>query len=404
MSQHTAGATDDDPLARADSLVRDLESAADTLDRTRERVDEVGEASLQELADAYRDLTALFDRYEEEVTGDGDFQTFIAFQGKIAELTESLSGDLRHRGVFEEVDDLLQQRRLTESDWERVRAALEPVRADVERLEDRAEAREAYGDARFAVERAVGDLAERIDDLERLERLGDADLDAPTERLREPIEAYNDAVTDAFEEFRREAGAREVLRFLDATGAFPLVPFRSPPDDLREFVETHEVGTESVGQLLEYAGYSQSKLDHYVADPDALKRAVGTRQTYLQRLDAEPLTVDWPPAEAAVLRFRARELTSVIARFVDESDAHDDSAGAEGGDDADRSPLVALRAVRALPRETDYERLRDSAQARAQLGAEERERLASGAVSDELDACRTAKSRLEDALETHPSL
>ena len=105
-----------------------------------------------------------------------------------------------------------------------------------------------------------------------------------------------------------------------------------------------------------------------------------------------------------MLRFRARELTSVVARFVDESDAHDDSAGAEGGDDADRSPLVALRAVRALPRETDYERLRDSAQARAQLGAEERERLASGAVSDELDACRTAKSRLEDALETHPSL
>jgi len=402
MSQHTAGATDDDPLARADSLVRDLEAAADELDRARERVDEVGEDDLQAVADSYGELTALFDRYEEEVTGDGDFQTFIEFQGKIAELTESLPEDLRHRDVFEEVDDLLQQRRLTESDWERVRAALEPVRADVERLDDRADAREDYRDARFAVERAIGDLAERIDDLTRLERLGDADLDAPTERLRDPIEAYNDAVTDAFDAFRREASAREFLGFLEATEAFPLVPFRSPPADLREFVETHEAGTEPVGQLLEYADYSRSKLDHYVADPDALKRAVGTRQVYLQRLDAEPLTVDWPPPEAATLRFRARELTSVVARFAGGNDGTVD--GASDGDADGRSVLVALREVRALPHETDYERLRDSAQARAQLGPDERERLASGAVSDELDACRTAKARLEDALETYPSL
>mgnify|MGYP000333175041 CR=1 FL=1 len=401
MSQHTAGATDD-PLATADSLISDLEAASEDLDRARERVAEVGESDLQEVADAYGKLTALFDRYEEEVTGDGDFQTFIEFQGRIAELTENLSEDLRNREVFEEVDDLLQQRRLTEGDWERVRAALEPVRADVERLEEREAAREAYGDARFAVDREIDDLAERIDDLERLERLGDADLDAPTGRLRDPIETYNDAVTDAFEDFRREASARELLRFLETTGAFPLVPFRSPPADLREFVESHEVGTEPIGQLLEYADYSRSKLDHYVAEPDALKRAVATQQTYLERLDAEPLTVDWPPAEAATLRFRARELTSVVARFADETDPSVD--GASEGEADDRSPLVALRAVRALPRETDYERLRDSAQARAQLGADERERLASGAVSDELEACRTAKSRLEDALETHPSL
>ena len=382
--------TTDDPRAVADDLLADLRQARDALDRARDRVDEVGEAELREVADAYDDLTTLFDRYEEEVTGDGDFQTFIEFQSQIAAVTEELSEEIRHRETFEEVDDLLQQRRLTESDWTKVRSALEPVRADVSRIDDRDDARERYDDARFAVERRLDDLADRIADLEDLRRLGDADLDAPTERLRDPVETYNDRVADAFADFRSSASARDLLAFVAKTDAYPLVPFESPPADLREYVETHAAGEEPVGQLLEYAEYSKSKLDHYVDDSDALKRNVSTRRTYLRRLDAEPLTVDWPPVEAETLRYRARELTSVVARFADR---------VEGGDEV----LVALREVRDLPRETDYERLRDSAQARAQLGPEERERLASGDVEAELAACRDARERLEDALEEYPA-
>ncbi|WP_436908356.1 DUF7118 family protein [Halosimplex marinum] len=381
----------DDPRAAADDLVADLREARDALQRARDRVDEVGESELQTVADTYDDLTALFDRYEEEVTGDGDFKTFIEFQSQIAAVVEEMPEDVRHREVFEEVDDLLQQRRLTESDWAKVRSALEPVREDVRRIDERDEARERYEDARFAVERRLDDFANRIDDLEDLQRLGDADLDAPTERLRGPIETYNDRVRDAFADFRSSASAREFLGFVAKTEAYPLVPFESPPADLREYVESHAAGEEPVGQLLEYAEYSKSKLDHYVDDPDALKRNVSTRRTYLRRLDAEPLTVDWPPVEAETLRFRARELTSVVARFADR---------VEDGEDA----LVALRDVRDLPRETDYERLRNSAQARAQLGPEERERLASGAVAEELEACRDAKEQLERALDEYPRL
>jgi len=391
MSDAAFDPATDDPRAVADDLVADLREASQALDRARDRVDEVGEAELRAVADAYDDLTTLFDRYEEAVTGDGDFETFIEFQSQIAAITEELSEDVRHREVFEAVDDLLQQRRLTEADWTKVRDALEPVRADVARLDDRDEARERYADARFSAERRLDDVADRIGDLEDLQRLGDADLDAPTERLRAPIETYNDRVADAFDAFRSSASARDLLAFVAKTDAYPLVPFESPPADLREYVDAHAAGEESVGQLLEYAEYSKSKLDHYVDDPDALKRNVSTRRTYLRRLDAEPLTVDWPPVEAETLRFRARELTSVVARFADH---------VEDGEDA----LVALRAVRELPRETDYERLRDSAQARAQLGPEERDRLASGAVADELAACRDAKERLEDALDEYPAL
>jgi len=391
MSDAAFDPATDDPRTVADDLVTELREASQALDRARDRVDEVGASELRAVADAYDDFTTLFDRYEEAVTGDGDFETFIEFQSQIAAITEELSEDVRHREVFEEVDDLLQQRRLTESDWQNVRDALEPVRADIARLDDRDEAHERYADARFAAERRLDDVADRIADLEDLQRLSDADLDAPTERLRDPIETYNDRVTDAFDAFRSAASARDLLAFVAKTEAYPLVPFESPPDDLREYVDAHAAGEESVGQLLEYAEYSKSKLDHYVDDPDALKRNVSTRRTYLRRLDAEPLTVDWPPVEAETLRFRARELTSVLARFADHVD--------EG-----EAALVALREVRELPHETEYERLRDSAQARAQLGSEERERVASGEVEEELAACRDARERLDEALDDYPGL
>jgi len=388
----------------AETLVADLEAARDDLERARDRVEAVGEGELETLRDRYDELTALFDRYEERVTGDGDFQTFIEFQGKVAEFTEELPGDLRRREVFEDVDDLLQQRRLTESDWQRVRERLGPVRDDVERLDDREAARERYREARRTVERRRKDLSERIDDLERLQRLGEADLDAPTERLRDPIERYNERVTAAFDRFTHDAATRTVLDFLATTAHYPLVQFQPVPDDLREYVESHEPGTEPIPQLLEYAEYSRSKLDHYVAGADALKRNVATHRTFFRRLDAEPLTVSWPPSDADVLRYRTRELESVVARFVgalDETPETGDTVSTN--DEADADPLVALRAVRALPRETDYEHLRESAQARAQLGSEERDRLASGAVDADLERCRTARDRLDEALATYPS-
>ncbi len=384
----------------AASLVADLADARDALDRARRRVDAVGEAKLETLRDRHDEATALFDRYEQRVTGDGDFQTFIEFQGKVAAFTEELPEGLRHRDVFEDVDDLLQQRRLTESDWQRVRATLEPVRDDIARLARRREARERYRDARATVERRREALADRIDDLERLQRLGEADLDAPTERLRTPVERYNDGVTDAFETFVETAGARTVLAWLAKAEAYPLVALRSPPDDLRAYVETHEPGTEPVPRLLTYAEYSRSKLDHYVADPDALKRSVATHRTFLGRLDAEPLTVAWPPPPADVLAYRCRELESVVARFVDHTANGEPLSPGERT--AAEDPLVALRAVRALPRETDYDRLRESARARAQLGPNERERLDSGTVSAELETARAARERLGDALARYP--
>ena len=48
----------------------------------------------------------------------------------------------------------------------------------------------------------------------------------------------NPFVRRTFATFRSEAPARVVIAFLDATGEYPLVDFRPPPDDLRDYLES----------------------------------------------------------------------------------------------------------------------------------------------------------------------
>lgn len=352
----------------------------------RERVDAVGEADLRTLSDARDGLTALFDRYEERATGSGNFKAFVEFQERLGEFVEDLPADLPERETFEAIDDLLQQRRLSESDFERARERLSTVNETAALLDEREEVRERYRRSRRRVTDALSDIEDRIADLEDVERLGSADLDAPVERLREPVTAYDDGVREAFTDFTRSAPAREVVAFLETTDRYPLVPLRRPPPDLARYVRENEVGDEPIPTLLEYAGYSNSKLDHYVADAGALKRAVATQRTYLERLDAEPLTVGWPPPPAERLQWRARELVAVVGRFADES------------------VLARLHEVRAAARRDDYERLRESALAQSQLDDAERERLERGAVANDLAAAREERERLREALSDHPPL
>lgn len=379
MSTDSAAASaDDEPPA-----VAELRAAAEALEAAEERVAEFGERELERLAEAHDEFTSLLDRYEEPATGDGDFQTFIEFQSEIASAVERLPADLLLRETFEEADELLQQRRLTEGDFEQVRANLEPVADLAGRLEERRDARQRYRSARSGVRHRLGSVRERIDELERVRRLGEADLDAPTEALREPIASYNERVRAAFETFRQEAPAREVLGVVEDAQRFPVLDVRAPPEELAAYVRSAEVGDEPIPTLLEYAEYTRSKLDHYVADPGRLKATVRPHTTYLRRLDAEPFTVDWPPPSAAALEFFCREATGVLNRFAPDV-------------------IEALRGVRRLPKTTDYERLREAAIARAELDEDQRERLKSGEVGDELDALRAERERLDATLEEFP--
>lgn len=371
--------TDDlvDALADADADCRDVD----------ERIDEYGEESVERVADAYDRATDLLDRYEGRATGTGreNFKNFVEFKSSFTSLVEDLDDDLPERGAFEAAKERVDKNRLGERDFERARADLEPAGEVAGLLDERSEARERYRRARREVRSALAELEDGIADRERLVELGDADLDAPVEDIRDPIERYDEAVSEAFAEFKSSASAREVLDFVAATRDYSLVDYRTPPENLREYVASNEAGTETIPDLLKYADYSSSKLDHYVDDPTALKRAVATNRTYLERLDAGPLQLDWPPRSAADLRWRIDELVSVVARFADED------------------VVATLREVQSAVRDADrFERLRTAAEAETELSDAEREKVESGAVEEELAALRERKRRLTDALDEYP--
>ncbi|WP_135806094.1 DUF7118 family protein [Halorussus marinus] len=378
MSENAAPASAVAELADADERRREIDA----------RIEEYGESTVESVADAYDRATGLLARYEEQATGTGrqNFQKFVEFKAEFGSFVEELSEDLPAYDAFDAAGDRFDKNRLNERDFELAREDLEPAAEIAGLLEDRAEALDRYRERRRAVRDALEGVGEEIADRERLLELGDADLDAPVEEIREPIEAYNDAVTEAFDEFRRNASARAVLDFVAVTRDYPLVEFREPPERLRAYVADSEAGEKPVPELLELSGYSNSKLDHYVEAPAALKRAVATNETYLERLDAAPLRLDWPPRSAADLRWRTDELVSVVGRFAPEGVVAD------------------LRAVQTAVRDADrFERLRTAAIAAEQLSEAEREKIERGAVERELDELRSRRERLEDALDDHPN-
>jgi len=369
--------------AEVSGLVAELSAAAEAVAEAEAAVEERGEADLERTREAYRRATDLLDRYEERATGTGDFEAFVEFQERFETLVEGLPEGLSARDAFGDADELLQQRRLSSEDFERAREALSAATEAGELLDRRAGARSRLETAVRNARRRRRELGERAEELARIERLGDADLDAPVERLREPVEAYDEAVRESFAGFKRDASARKLLSFVGATAAYPLVDYRQPPAELRRYVESKPAGEEPVPTLLEYADYSRSKLDHYVDDAGALKTRVAVHRTYLERLDASPLTVSWPPPPADLLRYRTRELIPVVARFAPE-------------------PTVArLRELRVLATGDRYGRLREAAVAREELDGRERERLRAGDVAAERERVREAREALAEALEAH---
>ncbi|SDR43365.1 DUF7118 family protein [Natronobacterium texcoconense] len=360
-----------------------LEAARNRYEKARRRIEEEGGEAVEDAADAYRSATDLLDSYVDRATGTGreNFKAYVELEGKFASLVENLPEDLQSRAAFEDALDSIDKRRLSESDFEKAHAALEPAERYDELLREREDAREQVAEARKDASRRLGAIDDELDERERLLELANADLDAPVERLREPIEAYNEAIREAVTEYRLEASAREVFALLERSRWYPFVGYEHPPEDLREYVETSSDGEYTIPELLEYADYSRSKLEHYVEDADVLKRRVATQRTFLDNVDAEPLTIEWPPGPAGELRRRTREYRPFVERVG-------------GGELVER-----LRDVRTLTYDDEYDRLQTAAQAVAQLTPEERERLTDGRVADELEALREERERLEEALE-----
>ncbi|PSQ04518.1 hypothetical protein BRC97_11080 [Halobacteriales archaeon QS_6_71_20] len=168
--------------------------------------------------------------------------------------------------------------------------------------------------------------------------------------------------------------------FVAEAAETPFVDYAAPPPELVEFLDGSPAGAEPLPDVLAYVDYSRSKLDHYVDDPGTFSARVSPHRTYLERLSAAPLTVDWPPPAAGTLRFQRRELVSLVATFAPES------------------TVARARALRSVADRPDYDRLRRAAEAAAELSDEEFERVAAGDAGEELSAARERRAALAAAL------
>ncbi|ACM57758.1 DUF7118 family protein [Halorubrum lacusprofundi] len=368
-----------DPVREAGEAAATLRERYDELARIEARIADLGRDRIETAADAYRRAHRVLDQYEEDAVGTGDFGSYVQFRGEFGEAVDA-ADDALAADAFAAADDAVDKRRLSETDFAAARDALEPAGNYVDLLADRDEALDDYRAARKAAREARKALDARLDDLREVAGMADADLDADVDRLREPIESYNDAVREAFDSFYKSASARDVFSFLDRADGTPFVDADVPPTDLREYVTDYDAGEEPLPTLLEYADYSNSKLEHYVDDPGALRTAVAVHRTYVERLDAEPLTLDWPPAGGDELAYEIDELIPLVSRVADDE------------------TVATLRSVRDLARDEEYDRLRRAAVVRDALDEPERGLLKRGVIDDRVREAERTVSIAEDVL------
>jgi exonuclease VII small subunit len=370
--------------ADPEQVIADLEAAISEYQTAQAAVETVGREQLEALSDAYTDLLELLREFEGKATGTGreEFVNAAQFRASVVDFVDELDDELPDRERFEAARDAVDKRRLSESNFERAREALSPVQEDVDRLDRLETAAEQLRTAYETGEETIEQLEEAIARQERLLELGEADLDAPIQELRDPVDRYNERVETAFEQLRSERSTRELFALLEETEQYPLIDIEQPPAEIRDYVAAHAAGEEPLTQLLEYAEYSRSKLAHYVDDPDLLKRKIATQRVALERIDAAPFTIDWPPPEADRVPWLTRELRGAASQLLDED------------------ALAGLRDLEALARDANrYERLRTAAEAAAELTESDRQRLESGAVGETLSEYREQRDRIAELVD-----
>ena len=369
----------DDPVREAGEAAATLRERYDELARIEDRIADLERDRVEAAADAYRRAHRVLDQYEDDAVGTGDFGSYVQFRGEFGEAVDA-DDEALATDAFAAANDAVDKRRLSETDFDAAREALEPAGEYVDLLADRDDAVDEYRAARKAARDARKALDARLAELREVADMADADLDADVDRLRGPIESYNGAVREAFREFYKSASAREAFAFLDRADGTPFVDADMPPADLREYVDEYEAGEEPLPTLLEYADYSNSKLEHYVDDPGALRTAVAVHRTYIERLDAEPLTLDWPPGGGRELAYEIDELIPLVSRVADDE------------------TVATLRSVRKLARGEEYERLRRAAAVRDALDDSELDLLERGVIDDRVREAERTLSIVEAVL------
>ncbi|MFB6254053.1 MAG: hypothetical protein ABEI06_05540 [Halobacteriaceae archaeon] len=370
-----------------ENIQQELEQTAEEYVDTREEIQGIGKDTLSQLQDAYSQITSLLDQYEETATGSGDFESYIEFRTEITEYVENLPESFPEHETFEEIAEIFDQRRLSTRDFKKARRLLSPIEDQVAKLDRFQDKKQEYKNVRGTAITRLREIEDQIEELEYIKTLGEADLEAPIEKLQDPIETYNDNVQADFDEFIRTTRAEDVISFLETTQAYPLIDFQEPPPELVEYLTTKPAGEETIPQLLEYASYSLSKLDHYIEDPAALHQHVGNHEVYLNRLDADPLQIAWPPPKHTRLQWQIKEIQAALNRF------------------ATNETIASLHTIKnKLQDPEQYSHLRQAAIAIDELTAKHRQQLRNDEISDKLDELQVEKNQLQTLLDEYPDV
>lgn len=371
--------TGNDALGVAGEAAATLRERYDELRAIESRIESLGPERVESTVDAYRQAHRVLDQYEDDAVGSGDFASYVKFEGAFANAVD-VGSDALAADAFAAADEAVDKRRLSKGDFDAAREALKPAGEYLTLLTDRDDAVDAYRTARKEAIEARKGVEARLEALREIASMADADLGADVDRLRDPIETYNDGIRTGFDSFYQSASARDVFAFLDRADGTPFVDVDVPPADLRDYVTEYAAGEESLSTLLAYADYSNSKLEHYVDDPGALRTAVAVHRTYIERLDAEPLTLEWPPAPGDELVYAIDELVPLASRIADDE------------------TVATLRSVRDLARDEAYERLRRAAVVRDTLDAEALALIKDGVAEERVQEAEETLSLVEAVL------
>lgn len=364
----------DELLDRLDRIDRELDAAL-------ARLGDLSEDEAADLADTYRHAASLLEDYRDRATGTGDFGGYMEFRTKFSSLVEELPSDFPHRSAFEEAREEIDQRRLSDGNFDRATAALSSVADIVETLETIRSLRDERSSVRGELHDTRRSLEQRRVRLTDLASIEPDALDVPVEELQTPIDAYNDAVAEAHRSYLKSTAARDVVATYRRLSHFALLAFEPPPNDLEEYLAAHEVGAESVPTILEYLSYSRSKLSHYVEDAGRFKGELAPHGPYLDELDAAPFQIDWPPPPRREFRWQLRELVQAADRL------------------GDQSVIEPLRELQALCRDPDrFEQLRSAARLQSELDESARDLVTSGEVHDELESIEASLEAIDEVL------
>ncbi|MDX1745070.1 MAG: hypothetical protein R3324_03965, partial [Halobacteriales archaeon] len=246
--------------------------------------------------------------------------------------------DVTDRTAFEDALSRFDRRIIREKDFRRARSDLTSVKQVSETLSEAEELASQLTNER-------GRLSSRLrkwrhDRSQVQSRL--SDLEAVTDVDPEPLVAarssYNDRVREEFDSFAETAPAIDVARVGYKARLVPLADVPPITDEAAlSVLEDAGFATETVPTVLEYAGYSDSKLSHYVDRPGSFRSQLPV--SWFETIDGEAFTIA-ADATGDDVRHRAPALVKVIDAF------------------ATPETIAELRTLRDLAARGEYDRMR----------------------------------------------